>query len=43
VAIKEYKDTILIDDIELELKNIEKIEEEYPFVMHCLGFYAGVL
>jgi hypothetical protein len=42
IAVKEYKENISVDDIVLELRNIEKMDEFYPFVVPCLGFYAGI-
>jgi hypothetical protein len=42
IAIKEYNNDTIIDEIKLELSNLEKINKRYPFIIHCIGFFAEI-
>jgi hypothetical protein len=40
IAIKEYKEDVVFEDVIIELKNLQKIDKSYPFILNCLGFYS---
>jgi hypothetical protein len=40
IAIKEYKDDTMIEDIERELKNLDKINGNCSYIIRCIGIYV---
>ena len=42
IAIKEYKTDTILDEILQQLKNLEKIDKSYPFIINCIGFFAWI-